>query len=134
VINIIKSVATLDAESTEVGRAVASFDTQNLVVFDMVSQQATNTAIGANRVNFAVRFNRMCSAGITKRAGGAGGNAFTAGHAGTFAHRVAEIEYDFCMVTALSETDDIVDLGFTAGAQAPCALNAGIEIDRDRRV
>src|SRR6185312_7785140 len=54
--------------------------------------------------------------------------------AGALAHRIVEIEHDLLAMAAAGHADDVVDLHFAAGANAESALDAGVEIDRHRRV
>ena len=72
--------------------------------------------------------------GRHQRTGRAGLHAFAAGDAGGSAHRVVEVEDDFLAVAAAGHADDVVDLHFAAGAHAQVALDAGVEIDRHRRM
>ena len=50
------------------------------------------------------------------------------------AHRVVEIEHDLFVVAAARHADHVVGLHFAAGADAEVALDAGVEIDRHRRM
>src|SRR5262249_60680950 len=68
------------------------------------------------------------------RARGAGLHAFAAGDAGRLAHGVVEVEYDFFAIAAAGHADHVVDLHLAAGADAEIALDAGVEIDRHRRM
>src|SRR5205823_5346618 len=69
-----------------------------------------------------------------ERAGRAGLHALATGDAGRFPHRIVEIEYDLFAITAAGHADHVVDLHLAASADAEIALNAGVEIDRHRRV
>src|SRR6185437_14489061 len=66
--------------------------------------------------------------------GRAGLDAFAAADAGAGAHRVVEIEDDLLAEAALGHADHVIDLHLAAGADAERAIDAGIEIDRHRRV
>ena len=134
VIDVIETVTALDAQAAEIGRAITTFDTNDLVVLDVVGKQTTNTAIGTDRIDLAIGFNHMRTGGVAECAGRTGSDAFAAGDAGGLTHRVADIEHDLGVMTALCQADDVVDLGFAAGPQAARALDAGIEVDRDCRV
>ena len=69
-----------------------------------------------------------------QRAGRAGLHAFAAGDAGRIAHRVVEVEHDLFAMAAAGHADHVIDLHFAAGADAEIALDAGVEIDRHRRM
>ena len=66
-----------------------------------------------------------------QRTGGAGLHALAARHAGGIAHRIIDIEDDFCMFATEGKTNHVVHLLFAAGAHAARALNARIQIHRD---
>ena len=66
--------------------------------------------------------------------GRTGLHAFTAADATAVAHRIVKIEGDFRRAAASGHGDDIVDLDFAAGTYTEPAMNAGIEIDRHRRM
>src|SRR5262249_28927553 len=59
---------------------------------------------------------------------------FAASDASRTTHRIVEVEHDLLKMTAPGHADDIVDLHLAAGADAEIALDAGVEIDRHRRV
>ena len=71
-------------------------------------------------------------AGRHQRARGTGLHALAAAHAGRIAHGVVHVEDDLGVLAAKSEADDIVHLLVPTGAQASGALDARVEIDRDR--
>ena len=133
-IDIVETITSLDTEPAEISRTITAFDTQDLVVLDVISQQATDPTIGTYRVNLAIGFDQVRASRVAQRTGRASRDAFATGNAGTLAHWIAEIEYYFGMMTTLGETNDIVDLGFAAGTHAARALDTGIEVDRYSRV
>src|SRR6202035_1463361 len=53
--DVIETKAAFDAESVVVGRAIAAFSVDDLLVLDFVGDLATNAAIRAKRVDLAVR-------------------------------------------------------------------------------
>ena len=129
-VGVVETKAAFDAQTAVVGRAVAALHADDFVVFDLVGQQATHAAEGADRVDFFVH-DLVAHVGLGhERAGGAGLHAFAAGHAGAATHRVVQIEHDFAVRTAHGVADDVVDLLFTAGAHAAVALDAGIQVHR----
>ena len=65
---------------------------------------------------------------------GTGLHTFAARHASRRAHRVVEVEHNFLAVPAAGHANDVIDLHFATGADAKVALDAGIEIDRHRRM
>ena len=70
---------------------------------------------------------------VGQRAGRAGGDALTAGHAGRRAHRVAQVERDERAEPLAAAPDHVVALDVVAGPGAPVAQDAGVVIDRDDR-
>ena len=133
-INIVKTVTPLDAQATEVGGTVTALDPQNPVIFDMISEQATDTAIRTNRIDFTIGFQQVGTVCISERPGRTGGDTFATGHTGGFAHRITDIKHDFGIMPAFCKADNIVDLGLAAGTQATRTLNAGIHVDGNRRM
>ena len=69
-----------------------------------------------------------------QRTGGARLHAFAAGDAGGYTHRVGEVEHDLRVRATKRVADHVVDLLFATGAYASRALDAGVEIDRHRRM
>src|SRR5439155_5982028 len=111
--------------------AVATFHVQNFVVLDVIGQLATDTTIWTDRRDFLVRYGQRDVARRHQCAGRTCLYAFAATDTGGGAHRVVHIEYDFCLVTAESQADHIIDLLVATGAHATGTLNARIEVDRD---
>src|SRR6516225_8366428 len=137
--DVVEAEAALDAEPVLVCRSVAAGDVKKLVVLDVISELATDAAIRTDAIDRAVRFPGKHIARVDQRrrhqrAGRTGLHAFAAGDASRSAHRVVEIEHDLLAVAAAGHADDVIDLDFTAGADTQIAMNAGIEIDRHRRV
>ena len=122
-----------------IGRAVAAFRVDHLLVLDLIGNLAADAAERAERIHLPVGIG---DAGLVlvqhhrrhQRAGRTGLHAFAAGDAGRFPHRVVEIEHDLGLVTAIGHADDVVDLDLAAGAHAQPALDAGIEVDAHRRM
>jgi hypothetical protein len=139
IVDVIEPEPAFHAQPVVVGRAVLAGDVEKLVIFDVVGDLAADAAIGAHRVDFAIRISAADIIGIDQRcrhqgAGRAGLHAFAARDAGARAHRVVEIEHDLFAVTTTRHTDHVVDLDFAAGADAQIALDTGVEIDRHRGV
>jgi len=67
-------------------------------------------------------------------AGRTGLDAFTAPDTGAVAHRVVEIEHHLATMAAIGHANDIVHLNLSTGPDAERAVDAGIEIDRNRGV
>src|SRR5690606_16009865 len=121
-------------------RAVMALDIGDLAVADLVFDLAADAAIGADAVDGLVG-GAAAMAGLQvddgfrhQRASRAGLDAFAAGDAGGVAHRIVEIEHDLLVEAAPGHADDVVDLHLAAGADAEIAIDAGVEIDRHRRV
>src|SRR3954451_8681920 len=137
--HIVEAEAALDAKPVLVRGAVAAADVEQLVVLDVVGELTADAAIGTHAVDLAVGILRahvrvIDQGGGHQRAGRAGLHAFAASDAGRRTHRIVEVEYDLLAVAAPGHADDVVDLHFAAGADAEIALDAGIEIDRHRRM
>ena len=67
IVCVVKSKATFHAQAAMVGRAIATIHTHNVVVFDVVGQQAAHATKRANRVHFVIhlltthlRFRHQC--------------------------------------------------------------------------
>ena len=54
VVRVVEAVAALDAQPLVVGRAVAAFDVEDLVVLDVVGELAADAAVRAHRVDLLV--------------------------------------------------------------------------------
>src|SRR5262249_36940935 len=122
-----------------VGGSVAATDVEELVILDVVRELAPHAAIRAYAVHLPVRElgAHICLVEQRRRhqrAGWADLHAFAAGDAGRLPHRVVETEHDLFAIAAAGHADDVVDLHFAASAHAEIALDAGVEIDRHRRV
>ena len=139
VVDVVEAEAALDAEPVVIGRAVAAFGIDHLLVLDLVGHLAADAAERAERVDLPVG---VGDAGLLvvehhgrhQRAGRAGLHAFAAGDAGGLAHRIVEVEHDLRAMAAIGHADDVVDLDLAAGAHAEAALDAGVEIDAHRRM
>src|SRR5262249_59507679 len=70
---------------------------------------------------------------VGQRAGRAGRDALTAGHARGLAHRVVQVERDPGGVALAAAADDVVALDVVARAHAPVAQDAGVVVHRDDR-
>ena len=121
------------------------------VAAHMISKLTSDAAIGTDRVDRlfrASRSDRRCgekriigharSRSAQKlghqRAGRAGLHALAAAHAGGGAERVVQIEDDLRGIAPPRVADHVIDLLLPASTRAAAALDAGIEIDRDRRM
>src|SRR6266702_3563432 len=137
--HVVEAEAALDAEPVLVGWAVLAGDVEKLVVFDVIGELTADTTIRTHAVDRPVGFSRKDIALVHQRrwhqrTGGTGLHAFATGDASRSAHRIVKVEHDFLAVTATGHADHIVDLDFAAGAHTQVAMNAGVEIDRHRRV
>src|ERR1700722_19622892 len=139
VMDVVETKAAFDAKSVVVSRAIAAFSVDDLLVLDFVGDLAADAAIRAKRIDLAVRIG---DAGLVlvkhhrwhQRAGRASLDAFAAGHAGRFPHRIVKVEHDLGAMIAVGHADDVVDLHLAAGAHAEAALDAGVKIDTHRRM
>src|SRR5436309_1094991 len=133
------AVTAPHAEPVLVCGPIAAADIEELVVLDVIGELASHPAIRAHAVHLAVRelgaHIRLVEEGCGhQRASRTGLHALATGDAGRFPHGVVEIEYDLFAITAAGHADHVVDLHLAASADAEIALNAGVEIDRHRRV
>ena len=134
VVGIVKAIATFDAQTLMVGRAVPTFDKNNFFIFHVVGQLATHTTKRADRGDLLVGHAQRC---VTRRhqcASRAGLHAFAAGDTGRRSHVVVHVKNNLGVFTAKCQSDDVIDLLITTGAQAACALDAGIKVDGYGRV
>ena len=134
VVRIVEAVAALDAQARVVGRVVAALDEEDAVVLDVVGELAADAAERAERLDLLVDHGERDVARRHQRAGRARLHAFAAGDARRRAHRVVHVEDDLRALAAERQADDVVDLLVAAGANAARALDAGVEVDRHRRV
>ena len=105
----------------------------------MVGDLAADAAIGADALDLAVDLGMADALLVDDRgrhqgAGRAGLDALAAGDAGAGAHRVVHVEHDLGVDVAERHADHVVDLDLAAGAHAQIAVDAGVEMDRHRRV
>src|SRR3984957_9693797 len=137
--DVIKSKPSLDAEPVVIGRAVAAFGVDDLLVLDLISDLTADAAERAQRVDLPIRIGDPGLVLIEhhrghQRTGRTSLHAFATGHTGRFPHRVVEIKHDLGVMIAIGHADHIIDLHFAAGAHAQATLDAGIEIDAHRRM
>ena len=131
---IVKTKAAFDAQAAMVGRAVATIYADDDIVFDVVSQQATDAAKRTHRIYFFVHHLRAHLRLGHQRARGAGLHTFAASNTAAVAHWIVQIKDDFTVRAAHSVADDIVHLFFAASTHAAIALDASIQIHRHRGV
>ncbi len=139
VVDVVEAEAALHTQAVAVGRAVATLDSDDTVVLDLVGELAADPAIRADAVDLALgRVGKdavLVHQGLGhQRAGGTGLDALPAGDAGRGPHRVVEVEHDLLEVAARGHADDVVDLHLAAGPDAEIALDTGVELDRHRGV
>src|SRR5260221_582349 len=113
--------------------------TDDAIVVDLVGQLTADAAIGADAVDLAIRGVGIDAVRVDQgrrhqRSGRTGLHAFAAGDAGAVAHGVVKIEHDLFVVAARRHADHVVDLHLAAGPDAKIALDAGVELDRHRRM
>src|SRR6266850_5805785 len=131
---VVEAVASLHAKAVVVRRAILAGDELDLLLGDVIGEQAADAAEWADAVDFFLYWFQTHLARGHQRAGRAGLHAFAAGNAGRLAHRVVEVEHRHRAVAAVGVADDVVHLHLAAGAHAARALDAGVEVDRDRRM
>ena len=132
--DIVEAIASFDAEPALVGRSIAPRDVLDLVVFDVISQQAADATIRADRIHFLI--NRV-EADISRRhqrAGRTGLHTLSTADTGTGSHVVTQIKHDLSMRAAERQADHIVVLLLATGPNTTGALDTALHIDRDRRM
>ena len=134
VLHVVEAVPALDAQPARVGRAVLALHVENRVALDVVRELAADAAVWADRLHLPVGHRQADVAGRHERAGRARLHALAAGDAGGVAHRIVEVEHDLRLAAAEGVADDVVHLLLAAGADAAPALDAGVEVDGDRRM
>ena len=133
-VGIVVAIAAFDAQPPVVGGAVASFHGHDALVLDLVAQQATDPAIGADGIDRAVH-GLVAHQGLGhQRPRGAGLHTFATGHAAAVAHGVAQVKDDLRVPTAVGHADHVVHLRLAAGAHTAGALDAGVQVDGDGRM
>jgi len=100
----------------------------------MIGELAAHPAVGAEGVDLLLGRFQAQVIGRHQRPGGAGLYALATGNAAAVSQGVADIEHDGRFSPATGVADHVVDLHFTAGAQAAGALDTGVQIDRDSRM
>ena len=133
-VHVVEAEAALHAQPVVIGRTVAPFDAHDLVVLDVIRELAADAAIRAQRRDGAVGRREIRFLRRSERAGGTRLHAFAARDARRLAHRVVQVEDDLRVRAAQRETDHVVDLFLAARAHAARALDAGVEVDRHRRM
>ena len=124
--DVVHTKAALHAQAIVICGAVTAFHTNNLFVFDVIGNLATDAAEWADRIDLAIDGLRTNQALRHQRTGWASLHALTAGHAGALAHRIAQVKHDLAVCTAHRVTNHVVDLLFTASTHAPITLNTGV--------
>ena len=131
---IVVAIPAFDAQARVIRRTVTPLDVQDPIVFDVIGELTTHTAIRAERIDRPVGFGQRDLARRHEGAGRAGLYALSATDTSGCAHRVVHIENNLRVLAARGEPDHIIHLFIAASAHATRALDAGIEIDGDRRV
>jgi hypothetical protein len=134
VVRVVEAVAALDAQPAHGWPGRRALRRDDAVVLDVVGELAAHAAERAHRIDLLVGHRQRRAAPRNQRAGRAGLHTLAAGHAGGRTHRVVHVEDDLRVRAAKGQADDVVDLFVTAGAQAAGALDAGVQVDGDRRV
>jgi len=134
VVYVVEAKAPFDAKPLKVRRPVAPFDANDPVVVDVVRNLTTDAAVGTHGVHGLVDLLEIRVTRRRERAGRARLHAFAACDAGRAAHRIVEVEHDLRMAAAEGVADHVVHLLLATRPHAARALDAGIEVDRHRRV
>ena len=138
--NVIMPEAPLDAEAILVRRAIAPIDADDGLVLHGHFRQASDAAIGADRIHLAIRHDDAARRRgvhqrfLEQRAGRAGLHAFATTDAGGSADRISKIEHRPRRMATIPHADHVVDLHLATRALAQPAGDAGIEVHSDRGV
>ena len=139
-VDIIIAKAPFDAQTPLIRGAIDAFDILDFVVFDFDGDLAANAAKGADAFHFTVVVAPVANlfavhqARRHQSAGWAGLNAFAAGHASRFPHRIIKVECWIGIVPPTRHPDHVVDLNFAARTHTKTALDASIQIDAHRNM
>ena len=133
-LNVIKPKAAFDTQTIVIGRPITPFYTHYFVVFDVVGEQAADTAKRANGIYFLVNHLRS-----NLRLGHEGArwtslHTFSTSHTSAAAHTVLQVKHNLTLCTTMCKANDVVDLLFAAGAHTSVALNTGIKINGHGRM
>ena len=137
--DVVEAEAALDAQPVLVGRAVATGDVADLVVLDVVGDLAADAAVGADALDLAIDLGWPLARASTIAAG----IRAPVGQAWTHSPQATQVDGPIgsswsntilaCGV-AVRHADHVIDLDLAAGAHAEIAVDAGVQIDRHRRV
>ncbi len=130
--HVVEAVAPLHAQAAVVRGTVATLHAQDPVVLDVIGELATHAAVRAHRVDGPVGFDEARAARRHERARRARLHAFAARDARRCAHGIVEIEYRHRREASIGVADHVVDLHLAARPHAARALDAGVEVHRDR--
>ena len=78
--DVIKTIASLDAQATLVGRSVSAGHILDAIVFYVIREQATDPAVRADRIYLLIDFLKNHLIGRHECASGTGLNALTTAH------------------------------------------------------
>ncbi len=131
---VVESIAPFDAQTRLIGRTVAPLDVHDFVVFDVIGQLTPHATIRAEGIDRLVGYRQGDFASRRERTRRAGLHAFAAAHASRRSHGIVHVEYNFGVLAAGREADNVVNLFVATRSQTARALNAGIEVDCNGRV
>jgi len=134
VVDIVKAIAAFDAQAAMVGGAVAPLDKGDFVFAYIEGELTAHAAKRTDRIHLAIGLGQGHVTRGHQGAGRTGLHAFAASHTGRVAHGIVHVKDNLGVVAAHGQADHVVDLLFTAGAQAARALDAGIQVDGNARM
>src|SRR4030095_12432381 len=94
VLHVVEAVAALHTQAVAVRRYAASLDPEDSVVLDVIGEQASDPAVGADGVHGPVGLDLAHVPRRHEGAGRAGLHALAAGDTGGVAHGIVEVEHD----------------------------------------
>ncbi len=132
-LDVVVAEPSLDAQAVVVGGPVPALHRHDLVIVGLVGDLAADTAIRTHAAGFlelqlSVQLVFIHERRLHQGAGGASLDTLAAGHAGTLAHGVVEVEYDLRVGAAVSHADHVVHLHLAAGAHTQATVDAGVEV------
>ena len=133
-VRVVKTKAPFHTQPRLIGRAIAPFDHDDCVVFDVIRELTTDAAIRADAIDFLVRHDGIRLFGRGQCASRARLHTLATRHTRRHPHRVVEVKHDLRFRPAKRVADDVVVLFFAASANAARALDAGVEVHAHRRM
>src|SRR5262249_13587096 len=128
VLGVVPAVAPLHTQPALVHRAGAPLGPENVVVPDVVGQGTAHPAVWADAVHrlaLVPRHQGQREGLVGQRPGRADGSTLAARDAGTFSHRLVQVEADGGAVALAGAANHVIGLDFITGPETAIAQDAG---------